>query len=197
MRRVARWVGLCLLASCALAGCSDSRTPAPQVEGLSQRLSLSLGNGKPAVTSATGPMSLDLASAATTVPKGLLKEWLRTHGFQGGYSRVWKRDTDIVTALAYRFFREKNAADFVTFSADVAESGRYDTPAADPLVPGARLFTIVSRVEGATRFCGTEYFYVERDAFVITRCANYPVPAEEVSQLAQRQLIHAVTESAS
>jgi hypothetical protein len=192
-----RRVGLCVALACLLASaaCSKDDDPTLPPTGLQQRLDASLGDGRPAVSSATGPMMRDLAAAATTVPKGLLGDWLQTHGFQGGYSRVWKQGTELVTALGYHFFSEQNAKDFVTYSADIVESGRFDTPASDPVVPDSRAFTIVSRVQGATRFCGVEYFTVARDAFVITRCADYPVPPAEVAALAQRQLVHAVTET--
>ncbi|MBK5305463.1 MAG: hypothetical protein JJD92_02110 [Frankiaceae bacterium] len=153
------------------------------------------------MASATGAMDLDLAAAATVVPAPLLRGWLGTHGFQGGYSRVWAsantKTAEQVTVLAYRFFADHDADAFVTYSADLAASSAYYTAGVDALVPGSRAFSLVTRGRSGTQFCGEELFSVYRDAFVVTRCAGFPVPQDSVARLAQRQLIHAVTVAAT
>jgi hypothetical protein len=128
----------------------------------------------------------------------VLRPWLETHGFQGGYSRVWTTGgpalrTEVLTALVYHFFSEKNAGDFIDFSVGrVAASAAY-TAFEDPTVPRSRVFTLTSRVAKATKFCASEWFPVGRDAYVVTRCAPYPMPVALVAEPAQRQLVHAVT----
>ena len=194
MRQAARLLALsCLI---ALLGCShDDPTQVPT--GLQERMDSSLGGDLPLVKSATGPMDLKLASRATAVPEGLLQSELRRHGFQGGYSRVWRRGTDVLTVLGYHFFADSDADSFVQFSDDTLSSSRFYTRAQDPLVPGSRAFSLVSKLGSTTTFCSAEYFAVDRDAFVITRCASYPVPNQDVATLAQRQLVRAVTATAS
>jgi hypothetical protein len=178
-----------------------SRGDSPNIEAskeLAPLLDTALGDGMTAVDSATGPLTTDLASRATSVPTGLLKPWLETHGFQGGYSRVWQTaggalTREVVTSLVFHFFSERNATDFVDYSVDrIATSVTY-TGYADPAVPGSRVFTLTSRVVKETKFCASEYFPVGRDAYVVTRCAPYPLPYTEVTGLAQRQLVRALT----
>jgi hypothetical protein len=190
MSRVPRLV---VVACLALAAACSQDDPTDPVPGLGRSVDESLGGSLPSVDSATGTMDLDLAAAATVIPAEQLRDWLRTHGFQGGYSRVWARGTEQVTALAYRFFADRDAEAFVSYSADLAATSSYYTKADDPAVPGARAFAMVTRGRNGTQFCGQEYFTVYRDAFVVTRCAGFPVPSTSVAQLAQRQLIHAVT----
>jgi hypothetical protein len=138
-------------------------------------------------------MPLRLAAAATSVPEGLMHAFLTSHGFQGGYSRVWNGGGVLVTALGFHFFADRDADAFVSYSADTVLTSRFATTASDPQLPGSRALSLVSTIRGATRFCSTEYFSVDRDAFVITKCADYPVPPSEVAALAQRQLLHALT----
>jgi hypothetical protein len=184
--------------ACLVMGTSCSRDdPTNATPGLGRSVDAGLGGGLPAVKSATGPMDLDLAAAATVIPAPQLRDWLKTHGFQGGYSRVWARGSDQVTVLVYRFFADRDADAFVTYSADLAATSAYYTAAQDPLVPGSRAFSMVTRGRSGTQFCGQEYFTAYRDAFVVIRCAGFPVPTSSVAQLAQKQLIRAVTATGS
>ena len=184
--------GLLLATACSHSG---GATKVPT--GLERRLDSSLGGDLPTVSSATGEMDLSLASQATAVPAPVLREWLRTHGFQGGYSRVWKRGTDVLTLLGYHFFADRDADAFVAFSADTLASSRFYTAAQDPVVPGSRAFSLVSKLGSMTTFCSAEYFAADRDGYVVTRCASYPVPTQDVAALAQRQLVHAITGTAT
>src|SRR4051794_24426444 len=103
MSRTARLVavGCLLLLTACRHGDDDPTAPVP---GLGKTVDATLGGGLPAVGSATGRMDLDLAAAATVIPAVQLQDWLRTHGFQGGYSRVWARGSEQITVLAYHFF---------------------------------------------------------------------------------------------
>jgi hypothetical protein len=181
----------CLL---AVGACShdDGRGTS---SALAAKVDPRLGDSYPVVASATGPMDLELAAGSTAVPSRLLKPFLRQHGYQFGYSRVWQRGTEVRTALGLHFFADRNADDFVTFSADRLATSAYFVPFTDSVVPGSRGFQLTSKVRGATRFCSGEYFSVDRDAFVVTHCADFPVPSQSVAALAQRQLVFAVTGS--
>lgn len=183
-----------LLAGCGRGGGSPDTDAANDLAPL---LDTGLGEGMESVGSATGPMTLPLAARSTAVKAGDLKPWLETHGFQGGYSRVWTSGSgltaEVVTALVFHFFADRNAEEFVAFSVErIATSATYRA-FDDPAVPGSRGFLLTSRVAKATKFCAGEYFTVGRDAYVVTRCAPYPMQPPQVTGLAQRQLVHAVT----
>lgn len=190
---------LVAVASCNRGDDSPETTAARELRKL---LDADLGEGMRVVDSATGPMTTPLAAKATAVRAATLEPWLETHGFQGGYSRVWTSGgtpltTEVLTSLVYHFFSERNAVDFVAFSLGrVATSAAY-TPFHDPAVPGSAVFTLTSRVAKETKFCASEYFPLRRDAYLITRCAPYPVPTHAVTGLAGQQLAHAITAVAS
>jgi hypothetical protein len=176
----------------ALTGCgTDHAGRAPST--LAAKVSPKLGGGAAVVQSATGPMDLDLAASATAVPSSILRPFLRSHGYQYGYSRVWQRDSELVTALGLHFFADRDADAFVAFSDDRIATSAYYVGFTDAGLPGSRGFELTSRVRGATRFCAGEYFAVSRDAYVVTRCADFPVPSQSVTQLAQQQLMHVLT----
>lgn len=195
MTRAAAALALLLaLTGCSRGGESPEETAAKELAPL---LDTGLGSGMSEVGSATGPMTAALAAKATAVHPGHLEPWLETHGFQGGYSRVWSsgsgRSSEVVSALVFHFFAERNASEFVVFSMEhVSRSALYQA-FSDPAVPGSRGYTLTSRVGKETKFCAGEYFTVGRDAYVVTRCAPYPLQAVAVTPLAQRQLAHAVT----
>src|SRR3954454_21658865 len=135
MRRVAHLLVVTCLAF-VTPGCRHVEDPTSPTPGLGRTVDASLGDGLPKVDSATGSMDLDLAAAATVIPAPQLREFLRTHGFHGGYSRVWAKGPEQVTALAYLFFADSDADAFVRYSADLAATSAYYTAAVDPVVPG-------------------------------------------------------------
>jgi hypothetical protein len=198
MRRATGVLTCVLLLACGRDAPSPEETAANE---LGRLLDGAIGGGMDEVGSATGPMTAPLAARATAVHAAELEPWLGTHGFQGGYSRVWREgdgaNAEIVTTLVYRFFADRNATEFVAFSMSRIGTSAYFQPFDDPAVPGSRGYTLTSRVAKSTKFCAGEYFTVARDAYVVTRCAPYPVPPHAVTDLAQRQLVHAVTAGGS
>jgi hypothetical protein len=193
-----RSLGVVAAASCllTLVGCAHPDR-LDESTALAAKVNPELGDGAQRVDSASGPMKLGLAARSTAVPERLLRPFLLQHGYQYGYSRVWQRATEVVTALGMHFFADRDADALVEFSHDRIRTSSYYVGFSDPAVPGSRGFQLTSRVRGATRFCTGEYFAVDRDAFVVTRCADFPVPSQSVSQLAQRQLVYALTGSTS
>ena len=180
----------------AVSGCGHASRTTP-TGGLDRLLDPGLGGKRAVVKSATGPMDLKLAAEATAIPSDTLVGFLRQHGFQAGYSRVWRSSSEVVTALGYHFFADRDADAMVELARDLLPTSRFYQPLTDPLVPQSAGYQLVSRVNGSTKFCLGEFFSVHRDAFVVTHCADYPLPTTAATELAQRQLVRAVTESAS
>lgn len=175
-------------AALALTGCGGSTTRPGADLGRVLDPTLSTAG---AVDSATGPMDLRLAAAATAVPRPMLEKFLRRTGFQAGYSRVWSTRDELTTALSYRFATAAAATGFVSYVADRLATSAYHQPFADPATPGSRGFELVSQVRGSTRFCVGELLAVGRDGLVVTRCAPYPLGPSAVTPLAARLRAHA------
>ena len=176
------------LAALLLTGCGgESSTSGAELRRVLDTSLATTG----AVRSATGPMDLSLAAAATAVPRPMLEKFLRGNGFRAGYSRVWSSGDELTTALAYRFSSGRSASDFVDYVAARLATSAYDQQFADPASPGSRGFNLVSRVRGSTRFCVGELTSVGADALVVTRCAPYPLGPSAITPLAAKLRTHA------
>jgi len=187
-----RHLGAAALAVVVLAGCGGSTASSPDTLARVVDASLSATG---AVGSASGPMDLALAASATTVPRPMLEKFLHSRGFRVGYSRVWSASGELTSALDYRFSTTSSATAFVGYVADRLATSAYNQSFSDPALPGSRGFELVSRVRGTTQFCVGELFAVATDAFVVTRCAPYPLGPSAVSPLAQQQRAHAISVS--
>ena len=183
-----RWGLLGAVALVAL-GCSGPR-PDPDEAAMSRLVDPGLGGSLRVVEGATGPMTADLAARSTTLPAATLEPFLAMNGYQAGYSRVWQGGDEFVTALVFRFFAARNATAFRSLVFEHLATSSAFAEFADPAIPGSRGYQLTSDVSGETRFCVGEHFNDDRYAYVVTRCAPFPLSVEAVTSLAARQRAH-------
>jgi hypothetical protein len=164
------------------AGCSHSdRSP------LAGALLRDPGAGLSLVKGATGSMDVDLASRSTAAPSGVVRDYLGQSGYQEGYSKVWRHDDEIVTALVFEFFSPRNADGFVTLIADSLAGSSAERAFSDADVPGSRGYILTSYLRGGVSFCVGELFSVGDRAYSLTRCTGAPQSTERVKRLAAQQ----------
>jgi hypothetical protein len=132
-------------------------------------------------------MSRSLAAHATTLSATVAGDYLATHGYQSGYSRVWRAGGEFVSALGFRFFAPRDADGLQRLALRELSTSRAFAGFEDPAVPGAAGYTLTSDVAGATKFCAGEWFTANRDAFVVTRCATHPLDTAAAATLAQQE----------
>ena len=137
---------------------------------------------------ASGPMTVDDAIASTAADPGDKRRFLETSGFQGGYSRVWTKGDDYVTALAHEFSSERGAKRLVAFEIDqlsTTTSERFEVTD----VPGAQGYILsgVKRKGQEPVFCQGVWFAAGTRAFGVSTCGAQPNTTAIAEDLAVEQ----------
>ena len=185
VRSAALLVVLCLVAS----GCSKSREDPD--DPLGKALLESAGTGFERVDGPSGPMDLEATSSALGYVRSTeLRRQLGRTGFQQGYARVWRNDSDaFVTALVLDFVSERRAAEMVAFATERLKAlpGAFAFPVTD--IPGAQGFILNGerRTGSDALFCQLVWFPRGTRAHEVRRCGEQPAVATTVLTLARKQ----------
>ena len=137
---------------------------------------------------ASGPMEIEDAVQSTAADPSHKRRFLETSGFQGGYSRVWTKGDDYVTALAHEFSSDRGAKRLVSFEMDeLAKTTAQRFEVKD--IPGAKGYVLsgVKRKGQEPLFCQGVWFAVDTRAFGVSTCGAQPNTSAVAEDLAVEQ----------
>lgn len=137
---------------------------------------------------ASGPMTIEDAIVSTAADAGDKRRFLETSGFQGGYSRVWTKGDDYVTALAHEFSSDRGAKRLVAFEiAQLSDTSTERFTVND--IAGARGYILsgVKRKGQDPVFCQGVWFAVSTQAFGVSTCGAQPNTTATAERLAVEQ----------
>lgn len=170
------------------SGCNRSRE-APDNPLAKVLIDAAPGGYKPVDGPASGPMDAQMAATATPADTSKKRDWLKRNGFQDGYSRVWTKGDDYITALAHEFSSNRGASGLVAYEEDQVGSKRGSQIFDVSAIPDAKGYILsgVKRKGLKPIFCQGIWFSAGTRAFNVNTCSPQPNSAELVQKLAEEQ----------